>query len=188
MRILRLSLIGTVILGLLGGSSAGMVLAQEADPPEPTLITPISGTVTASKFDDSDEEYWVDDDGSRHARGARHEETYDWDDHRLPPLKRMVFNFDMYPMSGTGDVWVLSSTIRLDGPDGYWSGSGQHFGPTDGSQTATGVYAGSQDVLVGHGAYEGLMAVMGCGGGDCSGYIFEGAMPPTPDPVLPPAE
>jgi hypothetical protein len=188
MRTLRLSLVGTVILMLLGGL-AGTVVAQDEGDTEQVLITPFRGTITASRFDDSDEEYWVDPDGARHARGARHEETYEWDDDRLPSLKRMAFNFDMYPNEGSGDVWILTGTVRMDGPEGYWEGTGHFFGPVDGSASAAGIYAGSQDILVGHGAYEGLLAVMGCDASTgCSGYIAEGELPPLPDPVEPLAE
>ena len=105
MRTLRLSLVGTVILAVLGGLG-GSVIAQEGDDTEQALIKPVSGTLTTSQFDDSDEEYWVDPDGARHARGARLEEVYEYDDDRLPPLKRMILNFDMYPNAGSGDVWT----------------------------------------------------------------------------------
>ena len=187
MRTMRLSLAGTVILGLLGGLGCA-VMAQGEDGAKPVTITPVTGTIIGSLFDDSDEEDSVDADGLGHGRGARLKETFRWDDERLPPVKWSVLDFDMYPNEGTGKVWVMSSTIRLDGPDGYWTGTGQWFGPVDSIPEGAAVYTGGQDVLVGHGAYEGLMAVMGCDRTTvCSGYIFEGELPPLPEPVEPPA-
>jgi hypothetical protein len=185
MRTLPLSLVGTVILGLLGGWGA-VVAAQGEDGADSPAITPLTGTVIESLFDDSDEEYWVDGDGVGHARGARLEETFRWDDDRLPPVRRSVLHFDMYPSKGTGQVWVSSSTIRQDGPDGYWTGTGQWFGPVDSTPEGAAVYVGGQSVLVGHGAYEGLVAVMGHDVATASGYILEGQLPPMPEPVGPP--
>ena len=188
MRTLRLSLVGTVMLVLLGGLSMA-VMAQGDEGSEPAAITPVTGTLIGSEIDDSDEEYSVGEDGVTHARGARHAETYEWDDERLPPVKRMVLDFDMYPQAGTGGVVVYRSTVRLDGPDGSWTGTGQYFGPVDGSHLTAGVYAGSQEVLVGQGAYEGLTAILGCAPiTGCAGYIVAGELPPLPDPVEPAAE
>jgi hypothetical protein len=39
------------------------------------------------------------------------------------------------------------------------------------------------DVYVGEGAYEGLTAVLQCTSESCEGQIFEGGLPPMPDPV-----
>jgi hypothetical protein len=188
MRTLRLSLAGTVILALLGGLS-GAVAAQAEETASALPVAAVTGTVITQVFDDSDEEYSVNAAGVGHARGTHLVETYEYSDPRLPAEKRIELNFDIYPLRGWGDVWVLTSTIRLDGPDGYWTGTGQWFGPVGGKLASMDVYAGSQDVLVGHGAYEGLMAVLGCDGvTGCSGYIVKGEMPPMPDPVEPSAE
>jgi hypothetical protein len=186
MRTLRLSLVGTVILALLSGLSIAAVAQSEtADVP----ITAVTGAIVSSSFDDSDEEYTVDADGVGHARGARLVETFEYTDPRLPAEKRSLLNFDIYPLAGGAQVWVLRTTIRIDGQDGYWAGTGQWFGPVEGPAGSAEVYAGGQDVLVGHGAYEGLMLVQGCDAKTgCSGYIVEGVMPPDPEPVEPIAE
>lgn len=187
MRTLRLFLLGTAVLALLGGLNGAFVGAEESDA-RSVAITPVTGTLLAMTFDDSEEEFSYGKNAVGQARGARLEETFQYDDDRLPPVRRSILNFDMHPILGMGKVWVLSSTIRLDGPDGYWTGTGRWFGPVDSTWAGPDVHTGGQDVLVGHGAYEGLTAVLGCDGVTCSGYIFEGEMPPLPDPVGPPVE
>ena len=178
MRTFRLSLVGTVTLVLLGGLG-GEVLAQaEGDNP---LVTHVTGTIIDTVYDDSTAEITYAPGDVTHATGATYIETNEWSDPRLPAEKRLILDFTTYPDDG-GRLMVARTSIRLDGPDGAWVGTGVGLAYPDGTSEG-------QDVLVGEGAYEGLTAVLHCGTDlVCDGYIFEGPMPTQPDPVEPHVE
>ena len=178
MRTLRLSLVGTVMLVLLGGPGSVVMAQEDTDGP---LVTHVTGTIIDTFYDDSTAEITYAPGDVTHATGATYVETNEWSDPRLPAEKRLILDFTTYP-DGGGRFMVTRTSIRLDGPDGAWVGTGVGLVYPDGTSEG-------QDVLVGEGAYEGLTAVLHCGPDPgCDGYIFEGQMPTQPDPVEPPAE
>ncbi len=175
MRTQRLWSVATVTLVLLAGLTAAAV-AQEAD--EHALVTHVTGTIIGTSYDDSMANVTYAPGDGHHVEGAQYTETNVWGDPRLPADKRMILNFTTYP-DGDGQFMVTHTSIRLDGPDGAWAGTGVGLAYPDGTSEG-------QDVLVGEGAYEGLTAVLYCGTDmGCSGSIFEGQMPDQPGPVPP---
>lgn len=191
MRTLRLSLAGTITLALLG-CLGGAVLAQDEpaaieevgrpDEEAPVTATHVTGTPVDHSSDDSAVENWTDERGVEHFYGFRAFSTNEWSDPRLPSETAMVENYDIYQKDDGTQVVGLSA-IRLDGPHGSWTG------------TATSLYSMSDGtgsgfvVLTGEGAYEGLFAVLhGEPPGGWDGYIFEGQMPPMPEPPEPTTE
>jgi hypothetical protein len=185
MRTLRLSLAGTVILALLGGLS-GAVVAQGDEEPGP--VTPFTGVRLSTTTDTSEEEWSVEGDIG-HARVFKVHETVEWSDPRLPTDMLSVVNFDMYNIGEMREV-ASSGTTLLEGPDGYWTGANTAFCDEIGD-------CYGMNVLTGHGDYEGLFATVRASSlydpnyeSDVlfEGLIFEGEMPPMPDPIEPSAE
>jgi hypothetical protein len=178
MRTLKLSLAGTVILVLVCGLAGTVVALDEADG---SPVTHVTGTVVDTFYDDSTGELTYSPGDVHHLSGATYIETNEWSDPRLPAEKEMVLDLTTYPYEG-GRLMITRASIRLDGLDGSWVGTGVGLAYPDGSSQR-------QDVLVGEGAYEGLFAVLSCGTDmGCDGFIFEGEMPPQPQPVEPSAE
>ena len=178
MRTLRLSLVGTVLLALLGGVSGG-VLAQTDEAPTATYVT--GGEVSTGQGD-----------------GPYREKEMAWSDPRLP--SRMFYEFIIddhlatHP-DGPAMAGRMTRSYRLDGPEGAWTGTGRVLG--------WGMRPASAEeheetwiemlTLSGEGAYEGLSATLvrviyGGDIGPYEGFIFEGGHPPFPDPIEPPAE
>ncbi len=181
MRTLRVSLVGTVILALLGGLG-NVALAQ--DDMDAAKVTPVTGTRLSAVEDTTDEEWW-EEDGVGHSRGVRGVETIEWSDPRLPSELQLVNNFDAYDQGG-----VFSGATLLEGPEGYWTGEFRVFCDAD-------FECNGMNTLTGHGAYEGLSAMIrafddieGPEFGDWvfEGLILEGELPPIPEALEPPAE
>ena len=184
-------MVGTVILALLG-AMGGAVLAQDEpaaveevgrpDVEAPVTATRVTGTPVDHSSDDSAVESWTDERGVEHYYGFRAFSTDEWSDPRLPAETAMVENFDIY-QADDGTQVVGLSAVRLDGPDGSWTGTATSlYSMTDG--TGFGFM-----VLTGEGGYEGLFAILqGDDPTGLDGYVFEGEMPPMPDPPEPPAE
>ncbi len=182
MRTLRLALIGTVIVTLvceLGGVAAGQ---------EPILdprVTAVSGTVIAATPDTTDEEWWVED-AIGHARAYKVNESVEWNDPRLGDGAHWSLNFDMYELSQSKQMPV-TGTGWIEGPEGYWTGTSTGFCDPVGD-------CRSLIVLTGHDGYDGLFAtILGSGNDDAGestyeGLMFEGEMPPMPEPIEPSAE
>ena len=124
---------------------------------------------------------WTSEGAVNHGRGMRIVETYEWSDPRLPAVKHSIMNFDSYPGGEDGRGIMSQFANRLDGPDGSWAGTVTAMQYVDGRGVG-------QDIYVGEGAYEGLIAIMFCDTAGCEGQIFEGEMPPMPDPLDPPAQ
>ena len=179
MRTLRLSLVGTVILMLLGGlGSAVMAQADgEAGP-----FTPVTGTRLSFTTDTSEEE-WSVEGAVGHARDFKFLETVEWSDPRLPSDVLNVLNFDMHVIGQFQDL-PLTGAVLLQGSDGYWTGSLTGF--CDQQETCH-----VMETLTGHGAYEGLFATILGGDAEAGaqymyeGMIFEGEMPPMPEALEP---
>ena len=175
MRTLRLSLAWAAIVMLIGGlATVGLAEDQTAGGP----VSHVSGTIVDTSYDDSMAKATTAPGDVHLVEGASYVETNTWNDPRLPIEKRLVLNFTTYPDAG-GRMMVTRTSIRLDGPDGAWVGTGVGLSYPDG-------HSEGQDVLIGEGAYEGLIAVLHCGTEKgCTGVIVEGAMPTQPDPVPP---
>jgi hypothetical protein len=178
MRTLRLSLAGTVIVVLLAGSGGAALAQSESD--EAMRVTPVTGKLIEQVMDDSQLEF-TSEDGVNTGRGMRFVETYEWSDPRLPSVKTTVLNFNSYPGGDAGRGVMSQTTNRLDGPTGSWVGTATAMQYPD----LRGI---GQDIYIGEGAYEGHVAVLICDTEGCEGMIFEGELPPMPDPVEPPAE
>lgn len=197
MRTLRLSLVGTVILALLGGLSA-TVLAQDeeaAASDAPTEVAPGAAPDSESQeavavrggirvfFGDpyKSGESYTGDGGSSISTG------YGWQgritemsDPRLNGMFRMVLDEVTY--SNAGDI--ITASIRIDNDEGSWIGTERGYrDPSSGWH--------SQALVSGSGAYEGLSALLFVVdnlsrlGEDMHGFIFPGAMPEAPEPPAP---
>jgi hypothetical protein len=176
MRTLRLSLVGLVIPGLFAGLS--MAVAAQEDEQEPPTATYVTGVEISTPEGDSDSV------------------EMDWSDPRLP--SRMLFRANaegaqgIHP-DGYGVTVRINAAVRLEGPEGSWSGTGHSLAWTLVPESG-GV---SQDtrtellVLDGEGDYEGLSATLtGTGDGVVpafEGFIFENALT-MPDPIEPTSE
>jgi len=194
MRTLRMSLLGTVILGLLAIPSV-TVLAQEE---EPAPFAPVTGTVveqsgytsgaraSAEEVGPGTHAQW-EEDGVLYEQGHLYEQRVSWSDPRLPAEHWVRMGLAGFGSDdpATGVMTVQTSHL-LEGADGSWRGNGRVIEDADGRS--------SHYVLTGEGAYEGLYALLqGTPGVDAhgpldysyEGYIFEGELPPFPDPVEP---
>ena len=163
---LRLSLAATVMLALFCGLSfASVAQSEEASGTEVTVVT-------GERLDIRP----VDETEPRTPEGefVRWPETlgtFSWSDPRLPAEMRVIMNV-------VADQ-VFSGIVLSEDSDGRWSGTWEAF-IGDGPRVH-GIMR-----LAGHGAYDGLIAVLhgsdeqcfGCM--DYDGIIVEGAMPPMP--------
>lgn len=179
MRTLRRALAGTVTLMLLTGLSVA-VMAQE-DEPEPPTATYVTGVVVSEREDANDSGWEID-----------------WSDPRLPSRVEYRFSAEtgrsLHP-DGTVMAAQMVAAVRLEGPDGSWSGTDHILAwtlePEPGKKSEE-TWAELLK-LVGEGDYEGLSATLTFTGdgdvpGPYEGFIFEGDLPPMPDPIEPAAE
>ena len=176
MRTLRLSLVGAVMLALLGGLG-GVALAQ-ADT-DTAKVTHFTGTRLSAVEGTVDE--WWEADGIGHARGLHATETIEWSDPRLPSELQMVQNLD-----APGQEAVVTGATLLEDPEGYWTGEFTAYCDPDSE-------CHGMNTITGHGAYEGLFAVFrgfyADGPGSdwvFDGVIYEGETLPIPDALEPP--
>jgi len=161
---------------------------SEASVTDDLRVTHVTGTLLNERFDDTEEESSVDD-GIGRVRGLKSIRTIWWSDPRLPAEWVTVLNVDQYQIGVTKEV-AWAGTSRLERPAGYWTGTAVGYFDQDGN-------AFGQDVLIGHGPYEGLFAIINARGwadlereheSGFEGLIFEGQLPPMPEPVEPAAE
>ena len=171
-----MSLVGAVSLVLLGGLS-GAVVAQNEDEGLNAWVTGVGQGMTG----DPSEVEWSDTGSGMSGRGLKVVETVEWSDQRLPSELRSVGNLHAVE-SGT----AFSSSELYEGGD--WTG--RFTGVCDLKDNCWGL-----SVLTGHGAHAGLSAVIvtmapedPTSSAEYKGLIFEGEMPPMPDPLEPPAE
>jgi hypothetical protein len=183
MRTLRLSVFGTVILVVLGGL-AGTVLARTDGSTRVTGSMLSSGSTASPEFS---EDGTVGEDWVGHGRGMDWLALVEWSDPRLPREVQSVVNFEAYGSEADGDVGVVvaNNTWLLEGPDGSWIGA--WFGWCDEQD-----HCRATATLIGHGAYEGLYAVLteqphadenGSITQMFEGAILAGEMPPLPEPT-----
>ena len=76
MRTLRLSLVGTVMLALLGGLGGAVMALDEEE--MPVTATRVTGTQIDSVWDESEMEETSDEHGVGGLRGLRIRETWEW--------------------------------------------------------------------------------------------------------------
>lgn len=185
MRTMRLSLVGVVTLVLLAGVT-GIASAQAAE--EPTWAH-VTGQDTGEwvELEPAGPSSW---DGSVEYQGvSRFIMPMEWSDPRLGEamdIREQAVVHTGDPASWEDDMYVFSRAVRLDGPDGSWAGTARGVAGADGTTQLH--YA-----LTGEGAYEGLSAMFAQDNSGWptvrfDGWIFEGDLPPMPDPVEPPAE
>jgi hypothetical protein len=172
------ALIGSVMLVALplGGGQEATAPAATVD--EPRAISAFSGTMELLDGGETGV-------AERHAWGIAtldrqvHFE-YDVDDPRLRGVGRLRLNeYDIKGLSRGPNV----ATVYIEDDEGSWSGGGPGYrGPED-----AGYHF--QSTLTGHGAYEGLTAILT---GDqayygapfeIEGVVIEGPLPPFPEPA-----
>lgn len=186
MRTLRLLVTGTSILVLITGVT-GIALAQD---PKATNLTHVTGETNMDDIRVETEPYGatVSDDSVEYQGEWIYTLPMEWSDSRLGETMRvrehaMRLNGD--PDDAEDDMFVHVRAVRLDAPDGAWVGSA--LGATNPQRSLT-LYE-----LTGEGAYEGLSALFGQENSESpvqrfDGWIFEGDLPPMPEPVEPLAE
>ena len=159
MRTLRLSLVGTVILALLGGLGS-MVVAQDdpTDPPTPNGV--LINIVDMSAPTQRPAEW-----------------TFQASDPRLDGTATVAFNSEDYPMAT-----LESLAIRVDNDEGSWVGTGRGIASMSWGD-------GQTYILSGEGPYEGLTAFLHVDiarqPGVIKGVIIEGELPSFPEPPEP---
>lgn len=161
----------SVALSVLGGTT----VAQDQSATTTHVTGVSSGGQTLAEGTPGDTAFGV--------RGAVYEHVIDWSDPRLPNVLRFSENYDVH-LTGDDPGAVISvvSSVRLEGPEGSWSGF--EYGlieELEAERTSTRLI-----VLSGAGAYEGMSAMLTHGGTDYAkpvfdGYIFEAEMTPLPE-------
>jgi hypothetical protein len=100
-------------------------------------------------------------------------ERWAWSDPFLPP--DLTNRMNMANFSSDWDGMVIVASLLLEGPEGYWTGTGQ----------------GRTWVLAGHGLYEGLSAILtttadtDAGTLTVEGAVYAGPLPVMPEPLEP---
>ncbi len=183
MRTLRLSLVGTVVLALLGGLG-GVAIAQSEDgsSDEVEPYAAVSGLVgTSGKIGTEETEVGT-------ALPEVHATGYDWwlsvttDDPRLTGRMLTTQNFDLIYEDDLSSGTLRSGRGRLSNDGGSWVAEFHGF-----TKPGTHVYTGNHYVtyLTGEGGYEGLSAMYfmlpsGQGAWTLDGVIFPGPLPEAP--------
>jgi hypothetical protein len=142
MRTLRLSLVGTVILVLLGGLG-GASLAQMDEDADAVYVTPVSDDTVSTDIG------WVSSTaGLYSSRGGEQVGISEWSDPRVSGPWTSTFNVDVDISTGHGVIW---GTTRIENEGGTWVGpfSGVEYQPPEGDfytvnawLTGDGDYAG----------------------------------------------
>jgi hypothetical protein len=191
MRTLRLSLVGTVIVVLLG--SLSLVTVAQDDEEEVFGATHVTGTTPIIRDTASGTPTFKEAGMSLYEEAQVRE--VEWSDPRLPSSMRLTQNLDAYFVDSDeiGVAIALVQNVRLDGPQGAWTGTA--YGLLEGTEANTYPQTVLM-VLEGEGAYEGLSALFRTvyeeppaegEPADWDGYIFEGEMTPVPEAPEPPA-
>ena len=184
---MRTLCVAIITVALLAGSTIGVAGQPEDEAPTFTFAT--GRVIKDSSPQDDWAKAWMD--GSVvHVLGWRVERSIDWSDPRLPSEMLSRMNVDTH-IDEHDLIQAFAETYRLEGPDGAWTGTGRALAMEHGHE------ADWLMVLTGEGAYEGLAAMLVretvTGDPDkdeidhtlMKGYIFEGELPPMPDPIVP---
>ena len=177
---------GLVILGLIAGLSMAVAAQElEQEPPTATFVTGVAIP------DPESGSYLSEPPGASYS-----ELEMDWSDPRLPSRMLVRFNAEgaqgIHP-DGSGVTVRMALAVRLEGPEGSWSGTGHELAWTlvpDSGGTPQEAWT-QLLVLDGEGEYEGLSTTL-TGTGDrvtpaFEGFIFENALT-MPDPIEPTSE
>ena len=183
MRTLRISLMATVTLALLGG--LGAVAVAQADEDRQATATRVTGETTAKREVFGGTYSGID--GVDRNRDAVYEDTFEWSDPRLPSVMQITENVDIHYRGDDQDAWAWVGAIRLEDSDGAWTGSEYGMGEWVDQRL---VLQPRMMLLRGEGAYEGLSAMLQRSWetddptypASVEGYIFEGELPPMPEP------
>ena len=167
MKGLKAILIAAIAVGLVAGSTVGVV-AQD-DSMEPAAVT---GTGTGLQLLAQGSRAWVD--GALRGEGLLYTSTWEASDPRLNGALSITANRDLYEKE---EMFVASASAAVENDDGGWAGSGTVLEGEEVGETWT-------LVLQGRDAYEGLTAyvVLGPGGRSFGAAIFPGEMPESPGP------
>jgi hypothetical protein len=180
MRTLRLSLVGAVILMLLGGLSS--VATAQGDevigPLGANYFTATDTTVSAEPLE------WMPGPGYTEAVDAISVTEFTASDPRISGQATWTNDIRFFPYGEEGgiDPAVWQGTVRIENADGAWAGTltGYH----DPAEVAR-----EWNIVTGEGAYEGLSAIFRfVSEGGYEGVIVPGGLPPLPEPAEPPAE
>ena len=185
MRTLRLSLWGTIVLALV--ASLSVAVAAQEDEQEPPTATYVTGVAVSTPEGDTYTQ-----------EGDTYVGEMDWSDPRLPSRMLARFNAEAVPgidPDGSGGAVRMALAVRLEGPEGSWSGTGHvlawMLAPESGEASLDTRSEVQMLVLDGEGEYEGLSAPLtGTGDGVVpayEGFIFENALT-MPDPIEPTSE
>jgi len=174
MRMIRYLATGVATLTLMA-ISVVPVTAQSAEPPiDPTQPAPFTGRIAFGSQVRAGTTETVD----RHieTRGSAHAPTIvSMSDPRLDGDVLISWQADEYAAPDGTDQALGSGTWRIETTEGAWEGSYVRL-------EAEGVSDKNTAVLVGQGAYDGLIAVweqtIGGSGWDVTGAIFPSGPPP----------
>jgi hypothetical protein len=186
MRVLRLSLVGLVVLGLF--TAASMTVTAQEDGQEASTATYVSGVAVP----DPESGSYV----SEAASGGYSEVEMDWSDPRLPSRMLVRLNAEeaqgIHP-DGSGVTVRIAGAVRLKGPEGSWSGTLHSLSWTLVPESGGASQESRTELLLleGDGDYEGLSATL-AGTGDgvvpaFEGFIFANTLA-MPDPIEPTGE
>jgi hypothetical protein len=122
------------------------------------LATPVSAGTTRTEFEGwstpqecpwcAPGRVWVSEDWVLHIRGMQEYDLNDYSDPRIAGSNLVTVNVNMQLPEVYGPMW---GTAHIEKDDGYWEGSWVGYRTAEG-----GSYI--QEILHGHGAYEGLQA------------------------------
>lgn len=176
MRALRLSLVGAVILMLIG-SVGGTTLGQAEDGQ-----TTASGPFSASTVDylAVDDMNWVPGPPYGHLDDWGLVLDVDASDPRFSGTWTMVQNGHGFGEPGTAESFsVYTGRARLENDGGTWTGTIENF--------RSEAYERMRLVVEGEGGYAGYAAIIDQAEefGEFQGIVFEGGLPTMPDPIEP---
>ena len=184
MRTMRTSLVGTVILVLVGGLGAAVAAQEEVIPADPhgaSFFTLTKGDLLS----ESEWEWSQGPDGSSEFLGLEDAFTVVASDPRISGTWAEVYNFRGWEApDDTGLPFspsIISGAVRIENDDGAWVGASSEFG------SAFHNYEWIE--LRGEGAYDGLTAVVrstqdfATGAETYDGVIVPGTPPDHPAPV-----
>ena len=182
MRSLRLPLVATLTLGLLGGLT-GEAIAQD-DEDGVITATRVTGETTDRREVFGGTHSQVD--GVDQNCEAVFKDTFAWSDPRLPSVMQLTENLDIHYRGDDHDAWAWVGSIRLEDAVGAWTGPEYGMGEWIGERL---VLHPRMMLLTGEGAYAGLSAMLQrrwetddpTYPASVEGYIFEGELPPMPD-------
>lgn len=175
---IRTILTGTLALGLIAGSTAAAAQGDDPRWPNPEDATMFSGRMAEGP---KILEEVTDDDGL-YLGGLEEASWLEISDSRLDGIITIATSATNDGLGPTGDSDVMSNAYRIASPDGEWIGQPSPWFWLEDDTISNRVH-----VLVGHGDYEGMTALMELSGDlswtgpiDVAGIIFEGELPAPP--------